>query len=57
MRSLHEFIINFRRFRMAGILNVIGLSVAFAAFTVIVVQLIFQEGYDRFRPDADRIFG
>lgn len=56
MRSLHEFIINFRRFRMAGILNVIGLSVAFAAFTVIVVQLIFQEGYDRFRPDADRIF-
>lgn len=56
MRILHELMMNFRRFRTAGVLNVFGLSVAFAAFAVIAVQLMFQFGYDRFHKDADRIF-
>lgn len=56
MRAWHELVMNFRRFRTAGILNVFGLSVAFAAFAVIAVQLSFQYGYDRFHKNADRIF-
>lgn len=56
MRILRELITNFKRFKTAGILNVVGLAVAFAAFTVIVVQLSFQNGYDKFRPGADHIF-
>ncbi|MDE5639722.1 MAG: FtsX-like permease family protein [Odoribacter sp.] len=56
MRAWHELVMNFRRFRTAGILNVFGLSVAFAAFAVIVMQLTFQYGYDRFHKNADRIF-
>ncbi len=56
MRVLRELATNFKRFRTAGVLNVFGLSVAFAAFAVIAVQLTFQFGYDRFHKDADRIF-
>ena len=56
MRIAREFVQNFKRFKTAGILNVVGLSVAFAAFAVIVIQLSFQEGYDRFHKNADRIF-
>ena len=56
MKVIREFWVNFRRFKIAGILNVVGLSVAFTAFAVIVIQLVFQNGYDRFRPDADKIF-
>jgi len=41
MRAWHELVMNFRRFKTAGILNVFGLSVAFAAFAVIAVQLSF----------------
>lgn len=53
---MHEFLANFRRFKTAGVLNIFGLSVAFAAFAVIAVQLMYQLGYDRFHKDADRIF-
>ncbi len=56
MRVLHELMMNFRRFKTAGVLNVFGLSVAFAAFAVIAIQLSFQFGYDRFHKNADRIF-
>lgn len=56
MKIVREFLVNFSRFKMAGVLNVIGLSVAFTAFAVIAIQLVFQNGYDRFRPDADKIF-
>lgn len=56
MRILRELITNFKRFKTAGILNVVGLAVAFAAFAVIVVQLSFQDGYDKFRPEADHLF-
>lgn len=56
MRMVKEFIANFRRFRMAGVLNIVGLSVAFAAFSVIAIQLVFELGYDRFHQHADRMF-
>lgn len=56
MRAWHELVMNFRRFKTAGLLNVFGLSVAFAAFAVIAMQLLFQYGYDRFHKNADRIF-
>lgn len=56
MRAIRELVANFKRFKTAGVLNIVGLAVAFAAFTVIIVQLSFQNGYDKFRPNADRIF-
>ena len=53
---LKNFISIFRRFKLAGILNVLGLSVAFAAFLVIMMQLDYDLNFDRCHPNADRIY-
>ena len=45
-----------RRFRMATVLNVLGLAVAFAAFMAIMMQVDYERSYDRCHPGADRIF-
>ncbi|MDD4848188.1 MAG: ABC transporter permease, partial [Bacteroidales bacterium] len=45
-----------RRYKMATILNVIGLSVAFAAFMVIMMQVKYERDFDRCHPTADRVF-
>lgn len=37
---LRNFISVLRRFRMATLLNILGLSIAFAAFMVIMMQVI-----------------
>jgi putative ABC transport system permease protein len=41
---------------VAIVLNVLGLSVAFAAFLVIMIQLDYDLGFDKFHKDRDRIF-
>ncbi len=45
-----------KRFKMATALNILGLSVAFAAFIVIMIQLDYDRNFDRSYPDADSIF-
>ena len=45
-----------RRFKLAAMLNILGLSVAFAAFMVIMIQLDYDYGFDRFHKDSDRIY-
>ena len=45
-----------RRFKMAVALNILGLSVAFAAFMVIMIQLNYDFGFDKFHKDYDKIF-
>lgn len=42
-----------RRFKMATVLNILGLSVAFAAFMVIMMQVDYDRTFDRFHDDAD----
>lgn len=56
MRILKEFIRDFKRFRTAGLLNILGLTVASAVFMAILFHICFENGYDKFRRDADRIF-
>ncbi|MDR0295378.1 MAG: ABC transporter permease, partial [Prevotellaceae bacterium] len=46
----------FRRFRLAAILNILGLSVAFAAFIIIMIQLDYDVSFDKFHKDYDKIF-
>jgi putative ABC transport system permease protein len=53
---LRNFLSVIRRFRVATTLNVLGLSVAFAAFMVIMIQLDYDLGFDKFHKDYDRIF-
>jgi len=45
-----------RRFKLATSLNILGLSVAFAAFMVIMMQLDYNFGFDRFHKNSDKIF-
>jgi len=45
-----------QRFRMAMILNILGLSIAFAAFIVIMIQLFHDLSFDKFHIDSDKIF-
>lgn len=45
-----------RRFKMATFLNVLGLSVAFAAFMVIMMQLDYDRNFDKFHVNYDKIY-
>ena len=45
-----------RRFKMATLLNVMGLSIAFAAFIILMIQLQYDWGFDRFQKNAERIY-
>ncbi|MDR3194080.1 MAG: ABC transporter permease [Tannerella sp.] len=51
-----NFLSVLRRYKLATALNVLGLSVAFAAFLVIMMQVDYDRNFDRCHPDADRIF-
>lgn len=53
---LRNFLSVFRRFKAAMILNVLGLSIAFTAFMVIMMQVNYDYQFDSCQPDADAIF-
>jgi putative ABC transport system permease protein len=53
---IRNFLSVLRRYKLATILNVLGLSVAFAAFMVIMMQVDYDRNFDRFHKNADRIF-
>lgn len=45
-----------RRFKLASLLNILGLSIAFASFIVIMMQVHYENSYNSCHKDADRIF-
>jgi putative ABC transport system permease protein len=45
-----------RRYKLAAALNVLGLSIAFTAFLVIMMQVDYDRGFDRMHRGADHIF-
>lgn len=53
---VRNFLILLKRFRLASTLNILGLAVAFAAFTVILIQVNYERGFDKFHSKADRIY-
>ncbi len=53
---LRNFLSVMRRFKMATSLNILGLSVAFAAFMVILMQLDFDYNFDKMYENSDRIY-
>ncbi|MDR2920244.1 MAG: ABC transporter permease [Tannerella sp.] len=54
--SIRNFISVIRRFKMATVLNVLGLSVAFTAVIVIMMQVTYDFSFDRHHPDVDNIY-
>ena len=53
---LRNFLTTLKRFKTASALNIVGLSVAFAAFIVIMTQVDYARSFDRFHPDAEQIY-
>jgi putative ABC transport system permease protein len=53
---VRNFLSVLRRYQLATALNVLGLSVAFAAFMVIMMQVDYDRNFDRCHRDAERIF-
>jgi len=53
---IRNFLTVIRRFKLTVILNILGLSVAFAAFMVIMFQLNYDHGFDKHYKDYDKIF-
>jgi putative ABC transport system permease protein len=53
---LKNFINTLKRFKLASFLNIAGLSVAFAAFLIIMIQVQHEWTFDKVHPDANRIF-
>lgn len=53
---LRNFLVLFRRFRVAMTLNLLGLSVAFATFMVILMQWRYDVTFDEGTPNSERVF-
>ena len=45
-----------RRFKLATVLNVLGLSVAYVAFMLIMMQVNYDNRFDSCQPEGERIF-
>ena len=54
--AFKNFITTLRRYKMASVLNIAGLTLAFTAFYVMMVQVTYDLGYNRSIRDADRIY-
>ena len=53
---IKNFLFVLKRFKTSSILNILGLSVAFAAFIAIMIQVSFEYNFDSYHPNADRIY-
>lgn len=53
---LRNFLCVLRRFKMAMVLNVFGLSIAFTAYMVIMMQVNYDYTFDSCQPNADAIY-
>lgn len=51
-----NFIRIFQRFRLAMTLNILGLSIAFVAFMLLIMQWTYDRTFDTFDPHADSIY-
>ncbi|WP_455627941.1 ABC transporter permease [Parabacteroides chinchillae] len=53
---IRNFMFVLRRFKMAMLLNVFGLSIAYAAFMIIMMQVSYDNHFDSCQPNAASIF-
>lgn len=53
---MKSFLYSFKRYKVSFLLNVLSLSIAFATFYILMVQVNFEWGFDSFHKDADRIY-
>ncbi len=53
---IRNFMSVVRRFKLAMILNVLGLASAFAAFVIIMMRVSYERNFESCHPNADRIY-
>ena len=53
---MKEFFKNLHRYKVSSVLNILGLSIAFAAAYAILVQVNYDLGFNRSLKDAERVF-
>lgn len=53
---LRNFYSILRRFKLATLFNVAGLSVAFVVFLILLMQVTYELGFDRFHKHADCLY-
>lgn len=54
--ALKNFLMTLRRYKVASLLNVAGLTLAFVAFYIIASQVYYSVSYNRPIKDSDRIY-
>ena len=54
--ALHNFLTTLRRYKVSSLLNIVGLTLAFTAFYVILVQVRWEMTFNRAIPEAERIY-
>ena len=52
---LRNLFYTLKRFRSASVLNLLGLSTAFAAFMLIMMKASYEYNFDTCYPDSDRL--
>ena len=53
---IKNFLMTLRRYKVAGVLNIVGLTMAFVAFYVIASQVWYSVTYNRPLKDSDRVY-
>lgn len=56
MNWFSGFWITIKRYTASAALNIFGLSIAFAAFIVLLIQVNFERGYDSYNKNADKVY-
>ena len=54
--ALKNFITTLKRYRTASALNIVGLTLAFMAFYIIMAQVVYNVSYNRSIEDSERIY-
>ena len=54
--ALHNFLTTLRRYKVSSLLNIVGLTMAFTAFYVILVQVRWEMTFNRAIPEAEHIY-
>ena len=55
-RFIRNILFAFRRFKLSAVLNLLGLSLAFAVFMIIMMQVYYDRTYNSSVPDAGNLY-
>ena len=54
--AFYNFLTTLRRYKASSLLNIVGLTLAFTAFYIILVQVRWELTFNRALPDSERIY-